>query len=249
MSLAATLPVPNSPAIDLRSGFPTREWYLYWAQPPIQASNITGAVNVAQGGTGLTGGVTGGVLAFTGPETLTSSETLGLGQIVFGGGPGAVPSTPLGTGTSVQFLQGNVKGYPTWATFVAGQNINIEYVNGTVRFSANLSSASLVGIDSVLVSGSLGAGNAQTSLVNDSATPGNTYYYGTGPTGTKGWNTIASTLAAGTNITLSTGSDGVTTINSTASGGVLPMVTGGVQNAQPTFVYFDDGSLMYAEAA
>lgn len=102
---------------------------------------------------------------------------------------------------------------------------------------------------SINTANSVDQSTGSLQLLNDTASPGNTYFYGTGPTGTKGWNTIAAALAAGTNITLSTGSDGVTTINSTASGGILPVVTGGVQNAQPTFVYFDDGSLMYAEAA
>lgn len=81
-----------------------------------------------------------------------------------------------------------------------------------------LSSATNVsGPFSVAVTGSLISGAAQFRLVGDLLAPGNTTYYGTGPTGAKGYAPIANALAQGSNITLTVGSDGVTTI--AASGG------------------------------
>lgn len=48
------------------------------------------------------------------------------------------------------------------------------------------------------------------TLQNDSNAPGNTMYYGTGPTGAKGWFAISSAIAGTTNqITKTTGTDGV----------------------------------------
>lgn len=46
----------------------------------------------------ITTGTTGGVLAFTGSTTLTSSGTLASNNLVVGGGAGAVPTTLSGTG-------------------------------------------------------------------------------------------------------------------------------------------------------
>lgn len=66
------------------------------------------------------------------------------------------------------------------------------------------------GLNSVVVN--QGTEIVQVQLVNDEDAPGNTYYYGTGPTGTKGWFTVESALAAGAGIELEVGPDGVTTI-------------------------------------
>lgn len=74
-------------------------------------------------------------------------------------------------------------------------------------------SARILGPESVSVFGTLQNGLVQLTLVNDALAPGNTYYYGTGPTGTKGWHAVASALtAAQPGIELVTGSDGVTDI-------------------------------------
>lgn len=73
--------------------------------------------------------------------------------------------------------------------------------------------ATIQGPLSVAVFGSLESGNVTVQLINDADLPGNTYYYGTGPTGTKGWSTVASAFtAAQPGIELVTGADGVTDI-------------------------------------
>jgi hypothetical protein len=71
----------------------------------------------------------------------------------------------------------------------------------------------LQGNVSVAVFGTPSSGLVQVLLVNDVTLPGNTYYYGTGPTGVKGWFTVASAFtAAQPGIELVTGADGVTDI-------------------------------------
>ena len=60
------------------------------------------ALPVANGGTGLTAGTSGGVLAYTASGTLASSGALTQYGVVLGGGAGAVPtSTAVGTATHV----------------------------------------------------------------------------------------------------------------------------------------------------
>ena len=58
------------------------------------------ALPVANGGTGLTTGTSGGVLAYTAAGTLASSTALAANALVVGGGAGAAPSTTT-TGTGV----------------------------------------------------------------------------------------------------------------------------------------------------
>lgn len=71
----------------------------------------------------------------------------------------------------------------------------------------------VIGVNSIASIGAL-PGVVTLTLQGDSAAPGNTYYYGTNGTGAKGFYTVSSTiLGAAGNIALTTGSDGVTTIN------------------------------------
>ena len=63
-------------------------------------TSTTGVLPVANGGTGLSSGTSGGVLAYTATGTLASSAALAASALVIGGGAGAAPSTTT-TGTGV----------------------------------------------------------------------------------------------------------------------------------------------------
>lgn len=63
-------------------------------------------VAVADGGTGISSGTSGGVLAFTASGTIASSGALAANAIVIGGGAGVAPSTTT-TGTGVLTALGN----------------------------------------------------------------------------------------------------------------------------------------------
>ena len=66
------------------------------------------ALPVLNGGTGLTAGTSGGVLAYTASGTLASSGVLAQFGVVIGGGAGAVPtSTAVGTATHVLTSNGS----------------------------------------------------------------------------------------------------------------------------------------------
>lgn len=73
--------------------------------------------------------------------------------------------------------------------------------------------ASIVGPASVLVFGTLAGGMVTIQLQNDTELPGNTYAYGTGPDGAKGWFPIAGALAAGATMDLDVDAAGVTTFD------------------------------------
>lgn len=123
-------------------------------------------VAVADGGTGLSSGTSGGILAYTASGTLASSAALTDNVLIVGGGAGVVPnSLGAGLGTTTQVLHGNASGEPTWgainlATDVSGSlplsalsngtfvsaltgtltnnsNFRINYNGGTIAFDLN----------------------------------------------------------------------------------------------------------------
>lgn len=63
-------------------------------------TNLTGTLPVANGGTGLTSGTSGGVLYYSAAGTLASSAALAANSLVVGGGAGVTPATTT-TGTGV----------------------------------------------------------------------------------------------------------------------------------------------------
>lgn len=63
-------------------------------------STATGTLGVANGGTGITSGTSGGVLSFTASGTIASSGALAANSLVKGGGAGVAPST-ITTGTGI----------------------------------------------------------------------------------------------------------------------------------------------------
>lgn len=72
------------------------------AQPAF--TNISGTAAVAQGGTGLTSGTSGGVLAYTASGTLASSAALTANLPVIGGGAGVAPSVGTRSGNTTRFV-------------------------------------------------------------------------------------------------------------------------------------------------
>lgn len=82
-----------------------------------------------------------------------------------------------------------------------------------------------------------GDGAYYLHLLNDQQEPGETYYYGTGPTGLKGWFAVADAFVAGSYIELDTDPDtGVTTINSTATGAVPYFIAEGATYSVPEYI-------------
>lgn len=93
--------------------------------------------------------------------------------------------------------------------------------------------ATIKGLDSIRVLGSLESGFVQITLEGDAALPGNTYYYGTGPDGTKGFHAVADAMVEGAGVTLTVAADGtieiahadtsaVTDISANFTGGTVP---------------------------
>jgi hypothetical protein len=121
---------------------------------PITSSGtitLAGTLAVANGGTGLTSGTSGGVLAFTASGTLASSSALASNAIVVGGGAGAAPST-ITTGTGVATALAVNTG--TSGAFVVNGGALGTPSSGTVT--------NLTGTASININGTVGATTANT---------------------------------------------------------------------------------------
>jgi len=106
------------------------------------AVTLAGTLAVANGGTGLTAGTSGGILAYTATGTLASSAALTANKVVIGGGAGVVPSTTNLLGTAAAVTSGSyiqAVGYADTVTALGntGTAINIDVTSGNV-FTATL---------------------------------------------------------------------------------------------------------------
>jgi len=129
-------------------------------------TGVTGTLPVANGGTGLTAGTSGGVLAYTAAGTLASSAALAASALVIGGGAGAAPSTTT-TGTGVVTALGVNTG--SVGAFVVNGGALGTPSSGTVT--------NLTGTASININGTVGATTATTgafTTLSASAGTGNT---------------------------------------------------------------------------
>lgn len=94
------------------------------------ASEVTGTLPVANGGTGITSGTSGGIPYFSGATTVASSAALAANQLVLGGGAGTTPATLGSLGTTTTVLHGNAAGAPTF-----GAVANADLTNSTITIN------------------------------------------------------------------------------------------------------------------
>ena len=104
------------------------------------ADNVTGIVAVANGGTGLSLGISGGILAFTATGTLVSSAALEANKLVVGGGAGVAPST-ITTGNGViGALGNNLNGINGLVTSAGTATLTNKRINPRISSAASAAS-------------------------------------------------------------------------------------------------------------
>ncbi len=109
-------------------------------------NDITNTLNVANGGTGLTSGISGGIAGFTATNTMSSSSVLSNGLVMVGGGAGNTPFTIANgqlpaTATNDNAAAGKVGEYTSSVLLIASE------VSLTTGTSANVTSISLTAGD------------------------------------------------------------------------------------------------------
>jgi hypothetical protein len=146
------------------------------AQNYFAALTLGAALPVASGGTGLTAGTSGGVLAYTASGTLASSGALTQYGVVIGGGAGAAP-TSTAVGTAAQVLTSNGAGVaPTFQTPAAGFSAAANNTfTGTQTFNGTSSIFGAVLLDSAETVNVVAA--APSSTTNYYVQSGSVQYY------------------------------------------------------------------------
>lgn len=126
-------------------------------------SGSSGVLPVANGGTGLSSGTSGGVLYYSASGTLASSAALAASALVIGGGAGAAPATTT-TGTGVVTALGVNVG--TAGAFVVNGGALGTPSSGTVT--------NLTGTASININGTVGATTPATGTFTTLSSTGNT---------------------------------------------------------------------------
>ena len=143
-------------------------------------TGVTGILPVANGGTNLSSGTSGGVLAYTASGVLASSGALAQNNVVVGGGAGAAPSSTNLLAISAAVTSGNyIKaiGYADTVTALGntGVAINLDLTSGNV-FSATLTGNATITLRFPVSSGA----SSFTLILSNDATPGRTVAYAGG---------------------------------------------------------------------
>ena len=149
------------------------------------------ALPVASGGTALSSGTSGGVLAFTATGTLASSAALAASALVIGGGAGAAPSTTttgtgvvtalgVNTGTAGAFVvNGGALGTPSSGTATNLTGTAAGLTAGNVTTNANLTGA-VTSTGNATLLGSFTSAQLLAALTNETGT--GVAVFGTSPT-------------------------------------------------------------------
>ena len=122
------------------------------------------ALPVASGGTGLTAGTSGGVLAYTASGTLASSAALTQYGVVYGGGAGVAPSATA-NGTTGQVLTATTSGAPSWASpATSGTVTSVAVSGGTTGLTT--SGGPITTSGTVTLAGTVATTNGGTGLTS-----------------------------------------------------------------------------------
>lgn len=138
------------------------------------AVSVAGTLAVANGGTGLTAGTSGGILAYTATGTLASSGALAANNVVVGGGAGVAPSSTNLLAISAAVTTGNyIKaiGYADTVTALGntGTAINLDVTSGNV-FTATLNGNATITLRYPVATGS----SSFTLILTNDGTAGRT---------------------------------------------------------------------------
>lgn len=203
------------------SGTPT------WG-PIVLTTDVSGVLPVANGGSGITSGVSGGIPYYNSTTTLASSALLTANAIVLGGGAATAPATLGSLGTTTTVLHGNAAGSPTFGAVTLTTDVTgiLPLANGGLGVSSGVSggvpyfnststvaSSALLTTNALLLGGGVGASpsalgslGTTTTLLHGNASGAPTFGAVALTTDVTGTLPVAN---GGTGVTASTGSTAI----------------------------------------
>lgn len=155
-------------------------------------SAITGLVPVSSGGTGISSGTSGGVLAFTAAGTIASSTALDANQVVIGGGAGAAPST-LAAGSQYQSLVMGASN-PAWSAVPLNQ---AAAVSGVLAVANGGTGLSTIAAQRIPFASALDTYSTDANFIYNSSVPSRLYLGSPGTTSGKFNITNTSAIVGG----------------------------------------------------
>ena len=217
----------------------------------VLTTDVSGTLPVANGGTGLTTGTSGGILGFTAAGTFASSAVLTANRIVLGGGAGATPTILGSLGTTTTLLHGNAGGAPTFGAVVLTTDVSgiLAGANGGTGngfFAVAGPAASLKTFTFPNASATVLTDNAVVTTAQGGTGIG-TYVIGD-LLQASGTTTLSAHAATSTGNALISG--GVATVSSWGKIGLTTHVSGtlGPTNGGTGFASFTTGDLLYANS-
>lgn len=223
------------------------------ATGPGSAVATLATVTVTKGGTGLTAGTSGGVLAFTGSTTIASSGALTANAVVVGGGAGVVPGVVTNNGTATnKFLTQSNAASPAWATIALADipgpanTTTSGYLSSTdwTTFNNKVSTSRTINTTAPITGGGDLSAD-RTIAITQAATAANGYLSSTD------WNTFnnkQATISVSAPITLSTATVGITQ-SATAANGYLSSTDWNTFNGKITNPMTTSGDVIYGGAS
>ena len=91
----------------------------------LEETNVRGTLPVTKGGSGIIGGSSGGILAFTASTTLASSAVLTANGVLLGGGAGAAPTATAAGAANEVFRVPGAGGAPVFGQVALNQSAAI----------------------------------------------------------------------------------------------------------------------------
>ena len=120
-----------------------------WSYAEIRGEPL-GALPVAQGGLGVSTGISGGIPYFSSTNSVSSSALLAQYGVMIGGGAGATPATISSNGSTTWALFGNASNAPAYAhvtTFLSSMAVqassNVAITGGSLSSLTYVSTAAL----------------------------------------------------------------------------------------------------------